>query len=351
MNRSNRSKVAVIGASGYAGAELSALVAGHPGLELSGLYVSGASKDAGRKLSSLYPKHTGIVDLPLTPLGDDGAALEEIKRNADIVCLCTAHDVSMRIAPDFITDASKKVFDLSGAYRVNDPAFYEKYYGFTHTRTDWLASAVYGLAEWNREAIRKASLVAVAGCYPTASLTALKPLFNAGLIRRDSMPVINAVSGVSGAGRKAAVSNSFCEVSLNPYGVFTHRHRPEISHHLGQKVLFQPHLGNFKRGILATIYVQLADGATDSAVEQAYRKSYEGCRLVRILDQWPSIAGVENTPYVDLHWQREDDMLIVCSAIDNLVKGAAGQALQCINISLGFEETLGLLPAAEGVKA
>jgi N-acetyl-gamma-glutamyl-phosphate reductase len=339
----NKPKVAIIGASGYAGAELSALVAKHPNLELYGLYVSGSSKDAHKNFSDLYPMYHGVVDKDIIPLSDDNAALDDIKKNADIVCLCTAHDVSMRIAPDFITDDSKRVFDLSGAYRVNDPAFYEKYYGFTHTRLDWLESAVYGLGEWNDKAIRNAKLVAVAGCYPTASLTALKPLFNAGLIREDSMPIINAVSGVSGSGRKASLTSSFCEVSLNPYGVFTHRHRPEISHHLGQKVLFQPHLGNFKRGILATIYVQLKDGVTDEQIAQAYKTAYEGRKLVRILSQWPSIRSVAYTPYVDLHWQREDNTLIVGSAIDNLIKGAAGQALQCININCGYDETLGLI--------
>ncbi len=339
----NKPKVAIIGASGYAGAELSALVARHPQLELYGLYVSGKSLDANKDFADLYPMYTSVVNKKIIPLADDNVALNDIKQNADIVCLCTAHDVSMRIAPDFITDDSKRVFDLSGAYRVNDPAFYEKYYGFTHTRLDWLASAVYGLGEWNDQAIKTAKLVAVAGCYPTASLTALKPLFNAGLIKKDSMPIINAVSGVSGSGRKASLNSSFCEVSLNPYGVFTHRHRPEISHHLGQKVLFQPHLGNFKRGILATIYVQLKDGVTDDAIAKAYKDAYEGRKLVRILNHWPSIRSVAYTPYVDLHWQREDNTLIVGSAIDNLIKGAAGQALQCININCGYDETLGLI--------
>ncbi len=339
----NHPKVAIIGASGYAGAELSALVARHPALELYGLYVSGASKDANRRFSDLYPMYSGIVDKQLIPLDDDNMAMNDIKKNADIVCLCTAHDVSMRIAPDFITDDTKRVFDLSGAYRVNDQEFYEKYYGFTHTRLDWLESAVYGLAEWNGDKIRSAKLVAVAGCYPTASLTALKPLFNAGFIKPDSMPIINAVSGVSGAGRKAALSSSFCEVSLNPYGVFTHRHRPEISYHLGQKVLFQPHLGNFKRGILATIYVELKDGVTDEEISRAYHQAYDGKKIVRIKDQWPSIRGVAYTPFVDLHWQREDNLLVVGSAIDNLVKGAAGHALQCININCGYDDTLGLI--------
>lgn len=339
----NKPKVAIIGATGYAGAELSALIAKHPGLELYGLYVSATSKDAHKPFAELYPMYAGVVDKEIIPLDEEGVALADIKKNANIVCLCTAHDVSMKIAPDFIAEAGMKVFDLSGAYRVNSQEFFEKYYGFTHERLDWLAKAVYGLAEWNADAIRNADLVAVPGCYPTAALTALKPLFNAGLIEKDSMPIINAVSGVSGAGRGAKLGSHFCEVSLNPYGVFTHRHRPEISHHLGQTVLFQPHLGNFSRGILETIYVRLSKDADDAAIAKAYHDAYDGKKIVRIQPIWPSIRGVAGTPYVDIHWQREGDTLIVGSAIDNLVKGAAGQALQCVNINCGYDDFMGLI--------
>ena len=215
--------------------------------------------------------------------------------------------------------------------------------GFTHPRQDLLPKAVYGLAEWNHDQIAKADLVAVAGCYPTASLSALKPLEEAGLIRSGSMPIINAVSGVTGSGRKATMTNSFCEVSLAPYGVFRHRHRPEISYHLGQKVLFQPHLGCFRRGILATIYVELADGVTDAAINAAYHRAYDGKRLVRLTDKWPSVLGVAGTPYVDVHFEREGGELIVVSAIDNLMKGASAQALQCANIRFGFSEYEGIL--------
>ena len=181
------------------------------------------------------------------------------------------------------------------------------------------------------------------GCYPTASLCALKPLQQAGLIAEGWQPIINAVSGVSGAGRKAAINTSFCEVSLSPYGTFNHRHQPEISHHLGKGVLFQPHLGNYVRGILATIYVQLADGVTQTQVDQAYLKAYEGKPLVRLTGQMPSIRGVANTPYCDLAWQQQGNMLVVVSAIDNLLKGAASQAMQCINIKFGFEPATGLI--------
>lgn len=332
--------VVIIGASGYAGAELAALVQGHPHLELKGLYVSAGSQDANKSFSALHPQFLGVVDLPVRPL--DEAGLAEAMAGTDLVCLATAHEVSMNLAPQFLA-AGIKVFDLSGAFRVRQEGFYDRYYGFTHEQPEWLEKAVYGLAEWNAEPIAQADLVAVAGCYPTASLLALKPLMTAGLIQAGSTPIINAVSGVSGAGRKAAIGTSFCEVSLNPYGVFNHRHQPEISHHLGGKVLFQPHLGNFVRGILATIYVQLAEGVTAEQVDAAYAAAYAGQPMVRLSAQWPSIRGVANRPFCDLHWQVQDGQLIVVSAIDNLLKGASSQALQCINIRYGFDQTTGLV--------
>lgn len=182
----------IIGASGYAGAVLAELIAHHPEFRLSGLYVSENSLDAGKKLSELYPHLLGTVDDVLKPLTAEN--LDEAHK-ADAVFLCTAHKVSAELAGGFY-DRGVKVFDLSGAFRVPEPEFYEKYYGFTHPRLDLLPKAVYGLAEWNHDEIAKTDLVAVAGCYPTASLTALKPLEEAGLIKSGSMPIINAVSGV-----------------------------------------------------------------------------------------------------------------------------------------------------------
>ena len=268
--------------------------------------------------------------------------MTRILTQADLVLLATAHEVSAELAPRFLAKGLP-VFDLSGAFRVKDQDFYASFYGFTHDSEQWLDQAAYGLAEWNAQAIQAAQLVAVPGCYPTASLCALKPLQQAGLIAKGWQPIINAVSGVSGAGRKAAINTSFCEVSLNPYGTFNHRHQPEISHHLGKEVLFQPHLGNYVRGILATIYVQLADGVTPAQVDQAYLKAYEGKPLVRLTGQMPSIRGVAGTPYCDIAWQQQGNMLVVVCAIDNLLKGAASQAMQCINIKFGFDAGQGLI--------
>ncbi|ART82704.1 N-acetyl-gamma-glutamyl-phosphate reductase [Oceanisphaera profunda] len=333
-------KAAIIGASGYTGAELAGLIHAHPNLTLAGLYVSEGSLDAHKPFASLYPRWRGVIDAPVLPLDDD--ALSRIYADADLVLLATAHEVSHDLAPGFLAKGLP-VFDLSGAFRVPGDDFYQRFYGFTHQFGDWLSKAAYGLAEWNQDAIKQAQLIAVPGCYPTASLTALKPLQTAGLMAAGRKPIISAVSGVTGAGRKASLATSFCEVSFKPYGVLNHRHQPEISHHLSNQVVFQPHLGNFNRGILATIYVELNDDVTDEQIASAYHSAYDGQKIVRITDQWPQINDVAGTPFCDLHWARDGNQLIVVSAIDNLLKGAASQAIQCINIHQGFSPLAGLV--------
>ena len=330
--------VVIIGASGYSGAELASLVAKHPNLTLTGCYVSEGSLDKNKLLSDLYPEHLGLLDCPLLPLSV--SAFDDIQSDADYVCLCTDHKVSVDLAPQFLA-MGKKVFDLSGGYRLASNDDYVTYYGFEHQHPELLNEAAYGLAEWNHDAIANAKLIAVAGCYPTAALNALKPLKQAGLLSSESI-IINAVSGVTGAGRKASVGTHFCEVSLAPYGLFNHRHGPEIEQHLGHKVLFTPHLGNFPRGILETIYVQLKPGVTKENVASAYQV-LSSEPLIRLLgDKIPSIKGVAKQPFVDIGWQQQGTQLIVMSAIDNLLKGAAGQALQCINISMHLDHTTGL---------
>ncbi|USH02646.1 N-acetyl-gamma-glutamyl-phosphate reductase [Grimontia kaedaensis] len=326
-------KTVIVGASGYTGAELTKMVFLHPELELSGLYVSENSVDANKSIGDLHGTLKGLVDLPLQPLKDVSA----VAKAADVVLLATAHEVSHNIAPTFLAEGCK-VFDLSGAFRVQSDSFYTDYYGFEHQYGEWLEKAVYGLAEWNEADIAKADLVAVPGCYPTASQLALKPLLDAGLIDTQQWPVINAVSGVSGAGRKASMTNSFCEVSLHAYGVFTHRHQPEISTHLGCDVIFTPHLGNFKRGILATITAKLAEGVSEVQVTETLEKAYENKTLVRPLGagQSAKLQSVQNTGFCDIGWSVKGQHVILTSAIDNLLKGAASQAIQCINIRFGF---------------
>ncbi|RKF21446.1 N-acetyl-gamma-glutamyl-phosphate reductase [Alginatibacterium sediminis] len=331
----------IIGASGYTGAELAKMVNRHPQLSLSRLYVSKNSVDAGKPLSSLYGELSGIVDLELEGL--DPQDIPQLFPNVDVVLLATAHEVSHDIAAALL-DCACIVFDLSGAFRVPNTDFYQQFYGFEHRYPELLEEAVYGLAEHNAAQVAQTRLIAVPGCYTTAALTALKPLANANLISDSHKSVINATSGVSGAGRKASMGSSFCEVSLQPYGVFNHRHQPEIVHHLGQDVIFTPHLGSYKRGILATMNVVLKAGTTPEQVQQAYVSAYQDQPIVRLLDgAWPKLQSVVNTPFLDLAWQQQGQDLIVVSAEDNLLKGAASQAMQCINIRFGFDMMESLL--------
>ena len=329
----------IVGASGYAGAELVSYVNRHPHMTITALTVSAQSNDAGKLISDLHPQLKGVVDLPLQPMSD----ISEFTDGVDVVFLATAHEVSHDLAPQFLA-AGCVVFDLSGAFRVNDSAFYEKYYGFTHQHPDLLEKAVYGLAEWSADKLKEANLIAVPGCYPTAAQLSLKPLIDAGLLDLNQWPVINATSGVSGAGRKAAISNSFCEVSLQPYGVFNHRHHPEITIHLGADVIFTPHLGSFPRGILETITCRLKPGVTKEQVSEVFTQAYADKPLVRLYEKGvPALKNVVGLPFCDIGYAVQGEHLIVVAAEDNLLKGAAAQAMQCANIRFGFPETQALI--------
>ena len=325
-------KTTIIGASGYTGAELALMINRHPELTLSGLYVSANSVDAGKPIAALHGKLAGLIDMPVQPLTNP----EEVAKQSDVIFLATAHEVSHDLAPIFLENDCQ-VFDLSGAFRVKGENFYQEFYGFEHQHEQWLDKAAYGLAEWNEQAIKEAQLVAVAGCYPTASQLAIKPLVEAKLLDENQWPVINATSGVTGAGRKATMVNSFCEVSLQAYGVFNHRHQPEMAAHLGCDVIFTPHLGNFKRGILATITMKLAQGVTEQQIQDAFEQAYQGKPAIRLLEETlPRIQDVEQTPFCDLGWKVQGQHIIVVSAIDNLLKGASSQAMQCLNLRYGF---------------
>ncbi|WP_298443315.1 N-acetyl-gamma-glutamyl-phosphate reductase [uncultured Ferrimonas sp.] len=333
-------KVAVIGGSGYTGAQLAQLISQHPDFELTHLYVSAHSADQGKPLAQLYPHLLGQVALSLLPLTD--AALAQLSQHVDAVCLALDHQISAQLAPQLLAQGLV-VFDLSGGHRFADAAIYSKFYGFEHPAPELLPDAIYGLAEWEQQAIATAQLIAVPGCYPTASLLALKPLQQAGLIAANTRPVINAVSGVSGAGRKAGLTNSFCQVSLSPYGVLGHRHQPEIEQQLGNEVIFTPHLGAFKRGILATISVDVTAGTCAAQIAQAYNH-YQHSPVVNLLPagQWPKVDDVAYSPNCLLAWQLDSErqVLVVASAIDNLLKGAASQALQCMIIRFDKAEQL-----------
>lgn len=328
----------IVGASGYAGAELTAYLNRHTCMNITALAVSAQSIDAGKLLSDLHPQLKGIVDLPLQPLVD----VVQAAKGIDVAFLATAHEVSHDIAPVFLA-AGCVVFDLSAAFRVRSASFYRQYYGFEHQHDDLLDKAVYGLAEWQGEQIKQAQLIAVPGCYPTAAQLALKPLIDQALLNLDQWPVINATSGVSGAGRKANISTSFCEISLQPYNVFTHRHHPEIVAHLGVPTIFTPHLAHFPRGIFETITCRLKSGVDAQDVAYAYHAAYDSKPLVRLYDQgMPALKAVIGLPFCDIGFAVQGEHLIAAVAEDNLLKGAAAQAVQCLNIRFGFPETQSL---------
>ena len=321
-------KVAVVGASGYAGAELCRIIARHPKLSLGGTFVSPNSADLGKKMSDLYGSLNGICDSVLEPVSDS------LSSRADVFFLATDHRVSHDLAPKLIKDG-KTVLDLSGAFRLSDLKVFEKAYGFAHEHTDLLKDSIYALPEFiSAEELRSKKMISLPGCYPTASQLALKPLINAELLDLTYRPVIDAVSGVSGAGRKAKLSSSFCEVSLAAYGVFTHRHQPEIAEHLGP----------FKRGILATVTAKLNSGIGEAEVNKVYEYAYAHKPLVRFKHTLPQLADVQMTPFCDLGFKvSADGYIVVVSAIDNLLKGAASQAVQVLNLHCGFDETAGLV--------
>lgn len=312
---------AVFGASGYSGVELAWLLQNHPQFHLSQIFSSSAREE--ESLASLYPALAGRLDLTLQPWHP--SLLGQLAQQARVVFLALPHEASAELAP-LLINAGLVVFDLSGAFRLHDAEIHQQTYGFTQPT---LTQAVpYGLAEWT-QLQGDEPLIAVPGCYPTVASLALKPIIH--LVADHCIPIVNAVSGVSGAGRKAHAHTSFCEVSLQAYGVASHRHQPEISQAVERPVLFVPHLGNFKRGILATLYVQLAEHVSAEQIAHEFNQAYAEQPLVRLCAKPPAIAQVVGTPYCDIHWQQTGHQLIICAAIDNLLKGAAAQAVQLAN--------------------
>ncbi|XNM55336.1 N-acetyl-gamma-glutamyl-phosphate reductase [Escherichia coli] len=291
------------------------------------------------QISDLHPQLKGIVDLPLQPMSD----ISEFSPGVDVVFLATAHEVSHDLAPHFLKQAvwcstfpARFVLTMSPSMK-NITALP------INTRNCWNRQPTV-LAEWCGNKLKEANLIAVPGCYPTAAQLALKPLIDADLLDLNQWPVINATSGVSGAGRKAAISNSFCEVSLQPYGVFTHRHQPEIATHLGADVIFTPHLGNFPRGILETITCRLKPGVSQVQVAQALQQAYAHKPLVRLYDKGvPALKNVVGLPFCDIGFAVQGEHLIIVATKDNLLKGAAAQAVQCANIRFGYAETQSLI--------
>jgi len=340
-------RIAVIGAGGYSGAELVELLVGHPGVEIVGLFGSARRESDGgapATYAKVFPRFRGVMDLPLRATSPDAVA----SVNPDAVFLATPHEASMELAGPLL-DRNMIVLDLSAAFRFQDAGVYPAYYGGAHLHPALLARAVYGLPEINRNAIRTADLIGVPGCYPTSAILALKPLVEAGAIGAGGVGggrvIIDSCSGVSGAGRSLTQKSLFCEVSYQPYGVFTHRHQPEIEAYAKTPVVFTPHLGCWDRGIVSTMHAELAQGWDESRVRETLRNAYANEPFVRLCDkgEWPSVLDVVRTNFCDIGCAAKDGHLILVSAIDNLTKGAAGQAVQCMNIRLGMDETAGLL--------
>ncbi len=341
-------RIGIVGATGYVGLELVRLLAGHSGFLLAELV---SQSHVGRPFSEVHPAFRSIVDLACSDLSADRLA-----ERCDFVVTALPHGVSSALVPGLL-DKGLRVLDHSGDFRFKDAAVYEAAYGLTHPRPDLLAEAVYGLPELYRDRIRTARIVANPGCYPTCTLLGLVPLLRAGAVDPASL-VVDAASGISGAGRKADVPYLFTEAaeSFKAYGVTGHRHRPEIEQELSAAagvpvaVTFVPHLAPMKRGMLATIHAQVRPGFDAAALRRIFEEAYAGEYFVRLLPAgtFPETRSTTGTNFADLglHYDARTGRIAVFSAIDNLGKGAAAQALQALNLMAGFDEAAGLrLPA------
>lgn len=336
-------RVGIIGATGYTGCELVRILFGHPRVELS---ILTSETYAGLPYEEVFPALKDLFQGVCEPLD-----VENVAQRADVIFICLPHTKSMECVPTLV-ERGKKVFDLSADFRLKDKDLYEEWYA-KHTAPELLPKAVYGLPEIHREEIRKAQVVAVPGCYPTGAILGLAPLAATGSVGEGPIAV-NAASGVSGAGRSPALESLFCEVNegMKPYKVAQHRHTPEMEQELSRlagkevRVVFVPHLAPMSRGILTTIYVRASKDFTEEELLELYRSFYEGERFVRIcpMGKFPNVRDVRGTNMCDIGVKLDPrtGILIIVTAIDNLVKGASGQAVQCMNISLGIEETTGL---------
>jgi len=326
-------RTAILGASGYVGGELLRLVAAHPALTATKLF--GDSK-AGQAVGAVHPHLAGAYPDAVVEKFEDGA-LDDV----DLVFAALPHGHSQRLAPA-ILDKGVPFVDLGADFRLNDAETYERWYGHAHEAPTLLGEFVYGIPELHRDAIKAAKAVAAAGCYATAAILALKPLVDAGLVKRDSL-IVDAASGVSGAGREAKEATGFSTVdgSFSAYGLISHRHTAEMEMAIGGTVLFTPHLVPMTRGILATCYGE-ATGPGDPLA--ALRNAYNQEPFVHVTDQPPATKWLSGSNGVQLtaRYDERTGRVLTLSAIDNLGKGAAGQMIQCANLMFGLDETAGL---------
>jgi N-acetyl-gamma-glutamyl-phosphate reductase len=331
MNNYSPVRVGIAGATGYAGVELLRRLARHPGADVR--LAMGSSTSEARRVPAL----SRIWDAPVLPFDLDRLASE-----SDAVFLAVPETLAADVAPE-LARRGARVLDLSGAFRLKDEAERRRWY--PHSPAVEVAIA-YGLTEQNRGALSKAPLIACAGCYPTAALLALQPLAAGGAIQPGGI-VIDAKSGISGAGKTPSERTHFseCHGSISAYGVFAHRHAAEIEQGLGMAVTFVPHLVPLDRGIFETIYARLSPGVGEEEVGALLRAAYEQSPFVRLTgSDLPQIKHVVHTNFCDIGWRadRPGGQLVLVACIDNLVKGAAGQAIQNFNVAFGFDETLGL---------
>lgn len=339
-----RVRVGVIGASGYTGYELLRVLVAHPAVEIS---VATSEQYAGQQVAEIFPSLARLLDLTLSPLLEEG--LEE---RCDTVFLALPHKTAMRAAVRFLA-AGKRVIDLSADFRLRDAETYEAWYGAAHEARSWLARAVYGLPERYRNAIKGAQLVANPGCYPTSAILPLAPLLSEGLLVPESI-IVDALSGVSGAGRKLEAQYLYGEAaeSVKAYGVPRHRHTPEIEQELSAAagvpvtITFTPHLLPMTRGMLSTIYAQPRLPLSASQFREVLGKAYGEEPFVRLCaaGRLPEARHVRGSNFCDIGVEVDSrtGRLILISALDNLMKGASGQAIQNFNLMHGLAETLAL---------
>jgi N-acetyl-gamma-glutamyl-phosphate reductase len=336
------SRIAILGATGYTALELLRILARHPQVEV---VAATTRQDAGKAIAEIHPSLAGSFRLScenLTP--------EQAGKRCDIAFCCLPHTASMEAVPQLL-DAGCRVVDLSADYRLTDPGVYETWYEHVHTDPTRLASAVYGLPELYGDRIPGARLVANPGCYTSTSILALAPLVAAGLIEPAGI-IIDAKSGISGAGRTPKLANLFseCNESVTAYSIGNHRHTPEIEQVLSDvgrcrvEVAFNPHLMPMDRGIFATIYPRLRQTRTKAELLDLYRQYYAAAPFVRVVDRIPATKDVANTNFCDITVRFNRDQLVVLAALDNLVKGASGVAVQNMNLMLGLDQRMGMLP-------
>ncbi|MCC5938171.1 MAG: N-acetyl-gamma-glutamyl-phosphate reductase [Lunatimonas sp.] len=333
-------KASIIGASGYTGSEIARILVNHPFVSIEHIT---SETHAGKAFSDLHPQFVGILDLPL-----ERAAEIDVEEQ-DVLFLALPHGVSMEFVRQWY--GKTKLVDLSGDFRLSNATVYEDWYKKRHVYAEGFGKAVYGMPELHGEAIAQADLVANPGCYPTASILGLAPALAGELVHADSV-IIDAKSGTTGAGVKASDTTHFSNVNENfrAYGIGNHRHTIEIEEQLGLiqgnrcQVQFTPHLLPVDRGILATAYASLAKDVSEEQVVAAYKTFYREQPFIRFRKQAPSLKDVRGSNYCDIfiHIDPRTKRLIVVSAIDNLVKGAAGQAVHNMNLMLGLEQAVGL---------